>query len=119
MAQRMSGYQRVADDQYETPVEVTLTIVPHLQHAGVRRPWEPATAPKDGIAVALRRAGFTVVSTSDDFLQYRAAPANVDGIVSNPPYGQGGRLAVRFIEHALSVATRRSPRGDSKSWRKK
>jgi hypothetical protein len=31
MAQRVSGYERVADDRYETPNAVTMTIVPYLQ----------------------------------------------------------------------------------------
>ena len=59
MAQRVSGYDRVADDRYETPPEITATIVPYLRRVALRV-WEPAHSPKDKLGNALRAAGFNV-----------------------------------------------------------
>jgi hypothetical protein len=106
MAQRVSGYDRVADDRYETPPEITATIVPYLRrqlHPVVKRVWEPAHSPKDKLGNALRAAGFTVKSTAGNFLKTRAMPVGVDALVTNPPYGKQGKLAEAFIRHALEL----------------
>jgi hypothetical protein len=106
MAQRVSGYDRVADDRYETPPEITATIVPYLRrqlHPVVKRVWEPAHAPDDKLGNALRAAGFTVKSTAGNFLKTRAMPVGVDALVTNPPYGKQGKLAEAFIRHALEL----------------
>src|SRR4249920_1038057 len=106
MAQRVSGYDRVADDRYETPPEITATIVPYLRrqlYPVVKRVWEPAHSPKDKLGNALRSAGFTVKSTAGNFLKTRAMPVGVDALVTNPPYGKQGKLAEAFIRHALEL----------------
>jgi hypothetical protein len=104
MAQRVSGYERVADDRYETPNAVTMTIVPYLQTRTLHI-WEPATAPSDAMDRTLRRAGFKVMSTSGNFLSYRAAPADdITCVVTNPPYGSRGKTACYFVEHGLELA---------------
>jgi hypothetical protein len=57
------------------------------------------------LAQALRREGFKVVATNDDFLSRDCLPhPRVDGIVTNPPYGPSGRVACKFIEHAIALA---------------
>jgi hypothetical protein len=103
MAQRVSGYDRVADDRYETPQEITATIIPYLRRMGVRRAWEPAHAPADKLGNALRAAGFKVTSTTRDFLAAKAVPRGVDALATNPPYGKQGKLAEAFIRHALDL----------------
>jgi hypothetical protein len=103
MAQRVSGYDRVADDRYETPKEITATIIPYLRRMRVRRAWEPAHAPDDKLGNALRAAGFKVTSTAGDFLAAKTAPRGVDALVTNPPYGKQGKLAEAFIRHALDL----------------
>jgi hypothetical protein len=103
MAQRVSGYDRVADDRYETPEEITATIIPYMQRRAVRI-WEPAHSPDDKLGNALRAAGFRVTSTTGDFLQARKLPnARIDAVVTNPPYGKLGKLAEAFIRHALNL----------------
>jgi hypothetical protein len=53
---------------------------------------------------ALNEAGLPTIGTGGDFLQMTALPdPQVNAIVTNPPYGVGGRLAVRFVEHALEL----------------
>jgi hypothetical protein len=101
MAQRVSGYDRVPDDRYETPGHITATIVPYLCNRALRI-WEPAHSPADKLGDALRAAGFHVTSTADDFLQCRDPP-DIDALCTNPPYGRQGRLAEAFIRHALAL----------------
>jgi hypothetical protein len=103
MAQRGSGFARVADDRYETPDHVAESIAPYLRAHAIRKIWEPATAPSDALGNALRRAGFTVVSTHDNFLKRTALP-DIDAIVTNPPYGTQGKRACSFIERATWLA---------------
>jgi hypothetical protein len=106
LSQRFSGYDRKDRDAYQTPLWVTATIVPHLRALGVTTVWEPACG--DGqIVAALRDHGFDVVgtdiATGDDFLNGCVQPPAYDAIVSNSPYGTGGRIARQFIERALEV----------------
>jgi hypothetical protein len=51
----------------------------------------------------LRKEGFRLTGTGGDFLSKTTAPAGVDTIATNPPFGFGGRLAVRFVEHAITL----------------
>ena len=103
MAQRVSGYARVADDRYETPDSITATIVLYLKGRALHV-WEPAVAPADRMGKALRRAGFRVTSTAGDFLQCGGLPdERIDALVTNPPYGQAGKTAEAFIRHALAL----------------
>jgi hypothetical protein len=100
----VSGYERVADDRYETPDPVTAAIVPYLRQR-VRHLWEPAKAPSDAMGRAFRHAGFQVTSTAGDFLRIDAPPTDdIDCVVTNPPYGQRGATACDFIEHGLGLA---------------
>jgi hypothetical protein len=101
MAQRASGYARVADERYETPPEVTATIVPYLRRAQIKHIWESAFAPADKFGTALRAHGFTVTSTTTNFLFSQAPPAGATGLATNPPYGEQGCLAEAFIRHGL------------------
>jgi hypothetical protein len=66
--------------------------------------WEPACG--DGAMVAvLRKHGFKVTGTDivngQDFLNGCRQPTAYDAIVTNPPYGLGGKTAERFTEQAL------------------
>jgi hypothetical protein len=103
MSQRHSEYPRRPNDDYATPPWVAQVIAPCLrQHA--MRLWDPACGAGQ-LVQALRAEGFQVVGTDDDFLARTALPHDrVDGIVTNPPYGIGGRLACQFIAHAIQLA---------------
>jgi predicted RNA methylase len=50
--------------------------------------------------------GMDVAPDRDDIIagDFLATDGRYDAIVTNPPYGQGGRLAVSFIERALEQA---------------
>jgi hypothetical protein len=103
MSQRQSGYERQPDDVYETPPWVTRVIAPYLRDHCLHV-WDPANGPRSKIADVLRTEGFDVIATNDDFLSRTLPYARIDGIVTNPPYGIGGRLACEFITHALELA---------------
>ena len=103
MSQRGSGYARQPNDVYETPSEVTQTVVPYLRRHCLH-PWDCANGPKSKVALTLRRAGLNAVATNDDFLLRTSLPdVRIDAICTNPPYGCGGRLACQFIAHALEL----------------
>src|SRR6516162_1069916 len=103
MSQRVSGYERVINEVYETPDWCTRIVAPYLHKHLCLTVWDPANGPGSKIATTLRLEGFSVYATNDDFLARKAAPERVLGIVTNPPYGTGGRLACKFIEHALEL----------------
>jgi hypothetical protein len=102
MSQRNSGYARQAREHYSTPAWPVQVLAPFLQTHGARNIWEPAAG--DGAMVrALCAEGFLVTGTTADFLATVKAPRGVNAIVTNPPFGSGGRLAMRFIEHATTL----------------
>lgn len=104
MSQRASNYPRQVDDHYATPAWVVETVIPYLEKHALRV-WDPTGDPTSQLAQALGEAGFRVTATRYDFLSAKHLPeSRIDAIVSNPPFGVGGRLAVRFIEHALELA---------------
>lgn len=101
MSQRFSEYARRERDDYPTPPWVTYALLEHTPWlAGMA--WEPASG-KNKMVRAIRVKGLTVVGTDKDFLSYGEPPnVGVTSIITNPPYGVGGRMALKFIEHALS-----------------
>lgn len=114
MSQRNSGYDRQPSELYPTPAWVTDALGEHVSFKG-RTIWEPAAG--DGMMVgALEKLGAYVVATdienkigrklraTFDFTSADKCWAldSFDGIVTNPPYGQGGRTAEIFIERGLA-----------------
>ena len=73
------------------------THVPLYLGAGRRR---EITARTDSC-----RCRFSIVATRDNFLTKTAPPdPRIDVVVTNPPFGHGGRLACEFITRALALA---------------
>jgi hypothetical protein len=103
MSQRNSGYARVRDEDYATPPWPARVLAPFLRQRGALHLWDPA-AGAGSLVRTLRAEGFEVTGTTDDFLAKSTVPAGVSAIVTNPPFGTRGRLACRFIEHALELA---------------
>ena len=105
MSQRVSGYERIERDQYESPVWCGTVLADHfLRGRDVGMIWDCCDGPSHRLA-ALRKAGFTLVTSFDDVLQRRKVPnANVRTIVSNPPFGRAGKPAYRICWHALNLA---------------
>jgi len=99
MAQRISGYSRIADDAYETPIWPVAAL---LQCVSISSAWDCSNGP-GALVSALNMLGVEAVGTTTDFFSTEP-PRGIDTIVCNPPYGRGGTLAVRFIERALQLA---------------
>jgi len=113
MGKHENNYQRVERDLYPTPPWVVIdALAEHVDLHGLNA-WELACG--DGrMAAALRQAGCAHVYTSDivdygngqnevlDFLSMQEPKiSRFDLMVTNPPFGQGGRLATAFIETGL------------------
>jgi hypothetical protein len=96
-----SAYERIKDEAYPTPPWAVRAVLPYVPNDDDELIWEPA-AGAGRLARALRRAGRDVVATRGDFLKRKTIPQDAMSIVTNPPYGKGGRLAVAFIEQALT-----------------
>jgi hypothetical protein len=103
VSQRVSGYARQRGEAYDSPPWVARALAPFLRKRGTPHLWEPAVG-AGNLVRTLRAEGFAVTGTADDFLSKSVAPPGVDCTVTNPPFGFGGRLAVRFIEHAITLA---------------
>lgn len=107
-----SNYAPVANHFYQTEPWATEALLRHFPVTGLTV-WEPA-AGNHLMADVLRDNGAEVI-TSDiatydrqhhftlDFIggPAEARPEHLDGIITNPPYGKGNRLAVQFAELAL------------------
>jgi len=113
MGKHETGYTRVERDLYPTPPWVVIdALAEHVDLHGLDA-WEFACG--DGrMAAALRQAGCARVHTSDivdygngqdeilDFLSAHGPKiSRFDLLVTNPPFGQSGRLATAFIEAGL------------------
>lgn len=111
MSQRDSGYERKANDLYETPEWVTEALLVHLDIRGMDI-WEPA-AGSGKIARVLSKYAKKVIQTDiDEGLSFfifeplvnqnefsTRYPRTIGAIITNPPYGK----AREFIEHALKL----------------
>jgi hypothetical protein len=114
MAQRDSGYERRDLDHYPTPAWVVEALAEHvdLQGKGI---WEPACGTGEmcqalvacGAAYAhgtdIAEHGYPYQHAAVDFTQpgNNSGLIHYDGIVTNPPYGERGKLAEQFILSGL------------------
>lgn len=122
MAQRFSGYERREREFYPTPEWVTRALMSEMDLVG-RSIWEPASGNGD-MALIMRDEYGNRVFMSDlepgprikaldavtyDFLGDNPAPWPDDftDIITNPPYGLGGRMARDFIERSLTLTQAR------------
>ena len=110
------GYERIEADLYKTPSWMVDPIVDLLRQKPPGTPtiWECA-AGEGNISSVLEKNNFGVISTDleqrgyplserKDFLSYtKDDMPDVHGIVTNPPYGPGGRLAKKFLVHSLEL----------------
>ena len=102
MSQRNSGYARRPTDDYPTPPGPVRALAPYLRTRALYV-WDPA-AGGGQLVQALSDEGFRVTGTTDDFLLRTAPPVDhIQALVTNPPFGSRGKLAVEFIRHALTL----------------
>jgi hypothetical protein len=107
MTRYNGDFVRMHKDDYPTPTWASLAVVPWLKRRGIATVYE--AAPGDGQMVnAFRAAGLRVLHHEPpfDFLQIEPEdlPDDVWCVATNPPYGEPNSImAVRFIEHSLSL----------------
>jgi hypothetical protein len=104
------AHERMALEKYYTPRWATEALLRHLSLNPVAAIYEPA-AGDGGVATPLKDAGYQVFASDiapdaswiwqQNFFTVARTP--VRGIITNPPYGTGGGLAVRFCWHALRL----------------
>lgn len=108
-----SNYYRQENDLYQTEPWATEALLKFFPVQGLKI-WEPC-AGNHLIADVLKENG-SITLTSDikeydrkhdfdyDFTTSSWNKIEIDGIITNPPYGKGNRLAVEFVELALDRA---------------
>lgn len=110
MSQAASGYERIDSDLYCTPAWVVERLPKRLIHSSV---WEPACG-QGHMAQPLFERGCSVQQSDInpggdfqmDFVNDEPPLLGFDEpmtIITNPPYGSRGILAVEFIERALEL----------------
>lgn len=109
------AHARMAHEKYYTPAWVTWALLNRAKFS--QAVWEPAAGAGD-MAQVLGAAGYAVEASDVapehpwvkpcDFLNPSIGP--VADIVTNPPFGTGGRLAVAFVERALQHTRARGGR---------
>ncbi|MEX0684032.1 MAG: hypothetical protein WD472_11350 [Dehalococcoidia bacterium] len=112
MSQASSGYARIDGDRYYTPAWVTEALLSVERFDG--GVWDPAAGAGHilrALPADCRKLGSDIEPDSDpdddlgvfasDFLAF--GDAYLPNIITNPPYGTGGRLAVQFVEQALRL----------------
>jgi hypothetical protein len=114
MGKHETGYARIPRDLYPTPAWVIAALAEHVDFQNLTV-WEPACG--DGrMSEALKLAGCSRVYSTDivdrdyagqveilDFLSGEPKlPGPPDGIVTNPPFGERGKLAEAFIATGLA-----------------
>lgn len=114
MSQAASGYDRLDGDSYYTPAWVTEALLDAERFHGLTV--DPAAGGWHIVDALGRRGvpalGFDINPAADkgtqaivgahDFLAWQGQ-VDVVNIVTNPPYGSRGALAVAFIRHALAL----------------
>lgn len=112
---RSTGLKRRKHDLYETPAWVVTdcllpffpvrdlnVLEPACGNGKMLRALEMGGALEvTGVDIVKRRTALFVMSRGD-FRKLIITTGHFDAIVTNPPYGEGGALAVEFIEKALA-----------------
>ena len=112
MTQASSNYERVDGEKYFTPLWVTDALLEVELFDG--RVCDPAAGAGHIVEACIRRGleayGFDLAPDSPDImgpLDFLKTDGNLGSVITNPPYGIGSRLAVKFVEHALALTKAR------------
>lgn len=118
MSQAASGYDRIPGDRYYTPLWVVEALQSVEQFDGVV--WDPAAGAGHIVDCFPESFGTDIAPDRDDIKDRDFLTIHPEWnhgarhIVTNPPYGKGGRLAVEFISYALLLTKPRLQRAGGK-----
>ncbi len=108
MTVRGANYPRLKNDAYETPPEALDALFENVKLGPMI--FDPACGKHRRVVKAARRHGLTAAGSDiaisyprADFLNMVNGSLGSNDIVTNPPFGTQGRMALRFIEQALEV----------------
>ena len=105
-----SQYERIANEKYYTPAWVTEALFSVEQFGMVCDPAGGDGAILDAIPPGIIKWSCDIEPDGHPFVQqgdfFDITDADGFDYITNPPYGQQSRLAVRFIEHALALTQR-------------
>lgn len=106
MTQSASTYARLDGDKYFTPAWVTQAL---FTAEGFWKVWDPAGGDGsilDAVPFGVECRGSDILPDNHHIVERDYfSVGDIEGfdVVTNPPYGTGSRLAVRFIEHSLAL----------------
>lgn len=114
MSQRNSGYARKEKEDFFTPTWVTHCLLNKFNFPGGI--YDPCCG--DGQIIKACEDFGIKANGADlynygfkpggiDFLKMERLPKGFNSIITNPPYGSQGKLAVAFIEKALSLVKKK------------
>jgi hypothetical protein len=103
---KRSNFQRRPMDDYATPYEAVLPLVPHLEAEGIRTFAEPCCGNGE-LVRHLEKFGLICTYAADirdglDALQIRREWFRCDAVITNPPWTR--ELLHPLIEHFVSLA---------------
>jgi hypothetical protein len=110
-----SNFKRQKNDLYETEEWATRALLRHIDIVG-KSIWEPSAGNHKIADVLFLADDPCAISTTDiqtydrqhtgewDFFSQSRDARQFDWIITNPPYGKGNRLAVKYAELALERA---------------
>ena len=115
MSQRNSGYSRKENEAFFTPAWVTHCLLSKISFPGGI--YDPCCG--DGQIIkactdlGLKADGADIhyygfKPGGANFLKMEALPEGFNNIITNPPYGSQGKLAVAFIEKALELVKKKA-----------
>ncbi len=101
MTIRGANYKKIPGDAYNTPRYVVADLLRHMK-GRLRRTLADPCPGKGNMLKEFDKAGYGALGGKGDFLSDQLLHLHKKyDIVTNPPYGSQGRLAVKFIERAL------------------
>lgn len=112
MVIELPKYERMENDAYYTPLWVTEALFESWSFPIYSCCWEPANGEGHISMVLDHKFGWCfksdITSGHDFLLSDRLPDDNITHIITNPPFGVKGDLAVRFVEHALKLTKQNS-----------
>lgn len=97
----------IGGDEYYTPENAVEMILPVIRKHGFKTVWCPFDTAESNFVKLLSRECNVVhghIATGQDFFDYTAPPADVQCVVSNPPFSKRNEIFQRLYEWDIPFA---------------